>query len=359
MGEQVKPRVLVSGEVLEELEEILALMEGAGYQILVSGPQPLLERLVVPDGMKIERAPAREAGYGNRAQKVLGLLQFLALVSRCKPDVLVSGYSMLKHRLASQLLSVPHIAYYRGLMFDASVRSGFSDSFETNPVSRLIPQRVRQPFGADQILTVSEINSRFLMARGIPAERVSLCGPIWLRGLQQAAAGESAGRIIICTSALAAHGHDSLHELQTETLARFVQEGAAGPRRVVLRVHPRDFYAYQDDPRFASVEIDSRKPSDFLQSLCREDVLVSPPSTLVHEAGALGVSSILYRVGEGLHSNESLAASGAEVFDLMEIDAQRIESARPFSSFAPIETSMFSRALDSLVPSDLTRDGAQ
>lgn len=338
-------RLLVSGEVLEEIEEILILLRQVNAEIIVAAPASIICDLSEETLARVHTVQVRDAEHGNAKAKILGIGEFLKLMRATRPDFLISGFSMLKHRLAAFVHRTPHIAYVRGLMFNAEIRSGFSDRVESSLLGRVLPRKVRQPFGADMILTVSDVNMRFLRERGIEEAKLRICGPVWLADMPATSAGQ-VRRVIVCTSGIAAHGYVALHEAQTEDLAGLVAR--LGSDSIVLRVHPRDHYDYAGDPRFQDVVLSTEKPYEFLRTLTPADVLITPPSTLAYEAGYLGIPSVLVTQRGELRSDASLAALGIRTIEFDEVPTALRGTPQPQRAFAAVAPDALRKALDDL-----------
>jgi hypothetical protein len=280
----------VCGEVLEEINEILEVLDRLGRDrvITIMAPRAVLEQLPPARLRRQRTVRAVAAGYGQWARKLVGALQFGVVVLSTRAHEVWSGFPMLKHRLF-RFLGYRHVAYYRALMLDPSVRAGFSDKVRHAVSGHTFLERVMgEP---DIVATSSRLNVPWLESRHIPTSRIVVIGAIWLERLPPPRHVDR-GRVIFLTSALSQHGHPGEHDLQVETLARAVQvlasrgESHAQEPDLVLRVHPRDLYDYGRDERFDVCTIDRSSPAEFLASVGPMDVVISPLSTLAFEARA-------------------------------------------------------------------------
>lgn len=339
-------RIFVSAEVAEEIVEILGMLDNDCQEVYVLAPEHIWYSIPPSNRpANVRYIPVRHAPFGDRKAKLVALMQFLWIIVRYRPTVLVSGFSMLKHRIASRLLRIHHIAYLRGLMFDPSVRSGFSDQFNLNIVARFAAKDLLNTYFANTIITVARMNVDFLIARGIRRESIHLCGPVWLQGGTNRKPG--ARRVIVATSALAYHGHATSHDAQVQQIGDAISS-ASWP--IVLRVHPRDFYEYEQDSRFDDATIDRSSPYDFINSLRADDVLVTPASTLLFEANWVGVATILYTIDVDIESHSAHDPNGVDVYSLSEALTEAFRYSAEIEplqgGFAEIDTSILRRVLE-------------
>lgn len=284
----MKRSIVVSAEVAEEIVEIEQLLRAVtDERPLLLAPREVVNQL--PDRLleSLDTRVVIRARYGERWAKIAGIIQYAALILLTQPRQVWSGYPMLKHRLLAAVLRHTHIAYVRGLMFDPSVESGFSDRLRRGRLRLIIPKRIVSTFEADVILTTSPINRRYLLMRGVAAERIRLVGPIWLSDYPSHNPKGNATTYLF-TSALARHGHLAAHTGLVDEYARAVGVLASRDTFPTLRIHPRDDYPYESDPRFSGCRFDRRPARDFLQELGPTDRVISPPSTLAFEAQTRG-----------------------------------------------------------------------
>jgi O-antigen ligase len=320
-------RVWVSAEIREEIEEILHML-GRGderwKQIRIDAPAAVLGRMTLPAAVRgavVVAEPFEHRVGINVAGKLVGLLSFWGRLVLHRPDLLVSGFSMMKHRAVSGLLGIPHVAYIRGVAFDPSVSVGISDKLRFGAFRKLIPSRVVATYSADAVVTVGEVNRQFLVGRGIPDEAVHVSGPVWLEGAQHdTSSRERSPRAYFITGAWEAHGMLEEHEAQLALTRRLASEWH-GTQRFALRVHPRDHHDYETDPAFAGTDIDRTLPSDFLAGLRDDDVLIAPLSTLAFEAIFLGHGVVFYSDEKAtkayFHVYEKLGIKPATADDLV------------------------------------------
>lgn len=310
----------------EEILEILTLIEHSGRpfsEIRVDAPRSVLERTPLPERVGRARVTAVPYDHGvgiNAFSKVRGLLSFAGRVLRRRPVLVFSGFSMLKHRVVSGALRVPHFAYIRGVVFDPRVSVGISDRVRFGVLKRLVPRRVVATYSADQVFTVGEVNRRFLLGRGIPADRVHVVGPVWLAPeLRGAVAAQQpySPRAYFVTGAWEAHGRMEEHEAQLEITRRLAREWRNGTE-LAFRVHPRDLHQYEADPDFANVVLDRTPPEEFLESLSEQDVVIAPLSTLAFEALFVGRRVVFYR-------DPSATSAYNHIYDKLGIRARTID----------------------------------
>jgi hypothetical protein len=290
----------VSAEIREEIEEILLLLENSGTrftEIRIDAPEHVLVAMNVRStvaGARVVPVPYRHSVRISTPSKLLGVVSFVVRLVRHRPEMLFSGFSMMKHRLAGALLRVPHLSYLRGVVFDPEVSVGISDKLRLGGLRRLIPHRLIATYWADHIYTIGAVNRRFLLGRGLPEERIHICGPVWLadRSFSETPTDKRPTAYFV-TGAWEAHGRMAEHDAQLQLTRRLAREWK-DDRVLGLRVHPRDTYLYEDDPAFNDIVLDRSLPSEFLDNLTGDDILISPLSTLAFEAMYLGRGVVFY-----------------------------------------------------------------
>lgn len=293
--------VWVSAEVKEEILDILALLTESGlpiHTILVDAPVAILETMKLPTVAGEAKVIPRPYGHDfgtNPLAKIRSLFSFSGRVLRRRPAMIFSGYSMMKHRLASWWLRVPHVAYVRGMLYDAAIEGGLATNIRNSGIGRLFPDRVVRPYGADLSLTIGELNRGVLIDRGASPDAVRVIGAIWLQNLPtvESRRAPTRGRVFFLTAAWEAHGHLDEHAAQLDVTAQLVRDWP-GSLELAIRKHPRDQYDYRNDSRFRHVAIDGQDSTLFLASLTQRDLLIAPLSTLAFEADSLGIQVVFY-----------------------------------------------------------------
>lgn len=348
--------VLISSEVIEEVHDLLDLLEASeaiGHTYVMVPPH-VEEALALSgrDGYTV--VTAQYAEFGNTRAKVFGLIRFVAEVARIRPDVIVSGYPMFKHRLAAWLLRRAHISYLRGLMFDSEQRSGFSDRLQASKLARLLPRRLQGSFEADAVLTVSSINADFLRARNVSGDRIHLVGPVWLSKLssQAGVARDDQKVVTVCTSALAAHGYVDEHAQQVDLLAALIESAGS---ELAIRPHPRDFYDYERDERFAGTAFDRSSTTTFLDRTRPGDLIFTQLSTLAFEAAFLGAEIAFYTLDSSSAAATVLARRGLASQALTPEAVADPTLADVADVFSPTEMTVLPRILTSIASSDARR----
>lgn len=303
MSRRTNRVIWVSAELREELDEILLLLaacQAEGLIVHVDLPEALSidwqPAHALPAGLHVVVRPARYSASSSAWRKLLGVMEFFGRVVRAKPVVLITGWSMMRHRVVSGLLRVSHVSYMRGVVFDPSERSGLSDWMSLRWWGRLLPFRAAHSYWADAVFTVGEVNKEFLVARGLPPAAIRLVGPVWLTPSgtdSPPPSPEPLERVFFLTSAWESHGLLEEHRGQLELTRRLVREWP-GAQRLVLRAHPRDLHDYASDPAFLGVKVDRTAPASFLDRLGPGDLLVAPLSTLAFEAMYQGHAVVFY-----------------------------------------------------------------
>lgn len=328
-------KIAVQAAVQEELEEILQLLSENQEVRQVTVFNAENEVAWLKGGAELfataELRFVRKNGHGMAN---LGQFWKLLMYLRSSPDtVLVTGYPMTKHRILSYLSGRPHAAYIRGLMFDPSLLRGWGDR-----IFRLLKDRGGKfidRFSCSSIYTVSPVNLRFLADRGSPIEHVTLGEPPWLRAAEHSSVEHSNApeKLIVFTQAFASHGLFDEQETQLRALKRLatLAQGNHAPP-LVLRIHPRDAYCYEEDPSFCDVGFDRTTPQEFLQGLSAKHHVVSPLSTLAFECLHLGysVSFIEFDKSKPMYV-QAYNRMGIQPSDLMNCDLRQLLSGARFA----------------------------
>lgn len=304
--------VLITTEVAEDVSELVAMLPPETSRISALLPPHVAETVRALDIPEIEIYDTTWAAIGDRRAKVTGLAKFLLQLRWLRPTVLLSGTSLLKYRVCAKSLRIPHIAYYRSPMFAATTLTGFSDGLANGKYGQAIGRSFLNIYGADQFVTSTSINFGFLGDRGVEPERVTVSGPVWLseKSVRNVAGSEGVAesRLFYCTGSYGAHGDYKDHAIQTQAIRDLFEELG---EMLIIRVHPRDHHNYAADPVLSSVRLDRRSPDSFLSTLTCKDLVLSQPSTMVLEAGFLGVRSAVFYIEEPNHRHR--------VFDQQEL----------------------------------------
>jgi len=292
-------KYIIDSEVSEEIQEIIN-SEIINSNDLVSICCPT--NIVQPEFEKYHLLTYELSSY-RLLNKLKQLFFLIYLTLRFKPDVIFSGYPLLKHRVVSLLSfgKVKHYSYLRGLFADPNNYKGFSDAlylkFKKHP--RLLKV---SNFQCDKILTVSKINVDFLTARGVSPLSITLISPPWLKAIQERKAKNEGcninskirGNVFFVTQAFSSH---SFHEAASSqvtfalTLKKYLNSQSIN---LIIRKHPRDCTDYKN----LGFQVNQDASYDFIYSLKNNDILISPFSTLAAEATFFSVKVIFYSTNE-------------------------------------------------------------
>lgn len=332
----VDKNIFLTGEVVEELEDCLQILNSAnlGIRVIICASGQVLDRINLNKYEQLDITSTRLGirGKGGLIRKLIEFISFLAIIYRVKPKMIFSGFSMLRYRVASRLLHIPHVAYLRGLLFNSDVKGGYSDGLRYGRLGRFFRSPIFNAYEASHIFTTSEINKKFLLERGIENNKITVIGPVWLEKLKlhSERVRTERGRIILVTQAFSQHGLKEVHECQIADVRAFSALSALKivNKDFVLRVHPRDFYGYEEDSQVQCVHYDRSTPASFIRQLTSEDLLLAPLSTLAFEADFMGVKvvPILIKGSEPIYSSV-FDALGMKPLYLDSIDANKLEFA--------------------------------
>lgn len=280
-------KILITSEVKEELEDIIELLKEVDQDNIV---------YYCPELINLKNRTYFYSKFSNKyLKKITELLFYIRFVMDYKPDLIFSGASMLKHRLVSLLFNKKHFVYFRGLLFDPSNISGISDGLRFGKLKCFFKGNLFNAFYGSLIFTTSNLNKNFIISRGISSDRIKVIGPVWLSSLTLSKPSASK-RYYFVTQAFAEHGFARQQSEQLDSIkslfAVFSSRNKANEFHI--RVHPRDFYAYENDHILKNAKIDRSFSKDFLRQLNSEDILITPLSTLAFEAKYLGVKTVFY-----------------------------------------------------------------
>lgn len=289
-------KYLIVSVVREEIFEIISILESNNINSTNLS-------LLIPKKIYINNKEKLDAkgydvytiNYGTSLlNKVLDVFLFFKYVYMIKPDVIFSGFSLLKYRLASKIFNIHHVAYIRGLMFDSSVYSGICDKLRYGRFKKLFQGYVFNTYEANFIITVSEINLNFLLERGIDNNKIKLISPPWLLKSELSFNGNQINRVIFVTQAFAEHGLDKYHLEQVSLIKNLLDYCIKEGIELLLRVHPRDYYDYSQLSSSNLLSLNYEVPELFIDSLTTSDLLVSFPSTFTFEAAYVKNMPILF-----------------------------------------------------------------
>lgn len=291
-------KYLVSSNVREEVEDLLKILKKsqiAKNDITVYLPIVLKNKITLIDYHVIYFKQFMKLKLLN---KTIEMIQFFLMYWNMKPDFLYTGSSMLKYRVISKIFKVTHVAYFRGLMFDPSNYSGFSDKLRFGKFSYLFQSDFFNASYADQIITISEINKKFITSRNIPAEKISLISPPWLKKndfcMKQ---NKKIKTLIFITQAFKEHGLNNAHKSQISFLEKLIIYAKSNNLNIIIRKHPRDFHNYNIQ-QVDGILLNQEPPEGFLRTINSSSMLISPLSTFAFEAIYIGHKVIFYSTEE-------------------------------------------------------------
>lgn len=294
-------RILISTEVTEELDDLINILE---YKSNVKNVSVLVNFQVDLNRAEHLKKIDQNSIFIEKKlfklkflQKIYGLFFLFKVVLLTRPNVLYSGFSMLKHRLLSKIFNISHIAYFRGLMFDSNNVSGFSDKLRYGILGIVIKNLyIFNAYEADKILTISEINKNFIIERGVEIEKIFLISPPWLKDINSClvSASSKITKVVFVTQAFNEHGHTLQHNSQVSFLKKLDEFCRRCNQLLIVRIHPRDYYDYSKLDFRSEVQFDSDPSIKFLSSLSSESIIISPLSTLAFEILFLDGNVLFY-----------------------------------------------------------------
>lgn len=289
-------KYIIDSEVLEEITEIISLIDiVADNNVIICCPKDISDKLAQP-----YKIYSYKRSQNRIINKVVQMSLLLSLMIRHRPDILFSGYPLFKHRVLSIMSfnKVRHYSYLRGLFADSKNYRGFSDKLY------LVIKKINffykiNNFQCDKIITISKLNVDFLLERGVKSEVIQLISPPWLKQIELEKTGfkESDninGIIYFVSQAFDAHSLSEAAESQIDFALQLQKSLDASGDRLIVRKHPRDYTNYEK----YGLEFNCASSYEFIKSLSKKDILISPFSTLAFEAAYFDIKSIFYSTRE-------------------------------------------------------------
>gem|GEM_PF-5739818 len=190
--------------------------------------------------------------------------------------------------MARAFLTIKYAAYVRSLHLTPEKATSLSDKlyFLTRKV---LPDRIANPYYADRHFISSEVNRCFLAARGIHDSTIKNIGAIWIDKVDTAKTAVGEQRIILIAQAFIEHNNLAAHEEQIQVLNKISLLARKDGKSVLLRKHPRDKYDYRK-LQLVNVTENCAPSKDFISSIGKNDLIITPLSTLAFELISLGAN---------------------------------------------------------------------
>lgn len=331
-------RYIIDSEVFEEITEILLFNNFEKEdEVIICCPKYIACKL--PQSYKVYSYDRAHRYFLN---KIIQLFLLFFLVVKHRPDILFSGYPLLKHRVINILSfnRVKHYSYLRGLFADSRNYRGFSDKLFLL-ISKLNFFYKINNFQCDKIFTISKLNVDFLLARGVRFEVIQLISPPWLKRIEiersvLKASDAPKGIIYFVSQAFDAHSCNEAAKSQVDFACQLKQELEASGYHLIVRKHPRDYTNYE----ILGLEFNAATSYNFIESLSKNDILISPFSTLAFEVAYFNIKVIFYSTREldGLYSGVYKKMAIRPLYNPQEVISKIIETEtsssdeRPFSN---------------------------
>jgi hypothetical protein len=291
-------KYLVDSEVKEEVSEIFKLgIIKPGDKVILCSPW-----YTVDSDVNAYKTFHYNFSKFRILTKIKQFVFLMYLVLLYRPDVIFSGYPLLKHRLINIISfgNIKHFSYLRGLFADASNYKGFSDSLYLKIKKN--PSLLKfNNFQCDKIITISKLNVNFLLARSVSKERIELIDPPWLQNIKEKRECNNANKICnvsriiyFVSQAFASHSSMDAAKSQLEFATQLKYKLREIGVELIIRKHPRDYTNYEE----YGFRINNVPSYEFIEMLNENDILISPFSTMAFEAAYLGVDSIFYSTPE-------------------------------------------------------------
>jgi len=225
----------------------------------------------------------------------LNTLNILKIFKVYGVDMMITGVPLVFFRYASFFRKdIFNIAYMRALIIGHSIEHSFSNRLDTK--IKRIPFLKSIPFFdswyCNLLVTVSEINSKYYLDRGMNPDKIKFSGSLLLDSIENKIEKNEhfQQEIIFLTYAAGWHDNEQAHIEQINVIKKILSLQNLYNFNLTIRVHPRD---NKDEyyPLIANndtVKLDTSHIVDFLQSCSKNKVVVSAFSTLNFEWNYLG-----------------------------------------------------------------------
>lgn len=289
-------KYIIDSEVQEEIDEIIPLIgTDKDSEIILCCPS-----YVKKPNSQVCTVHSYKYSKNRILNKIKQLLILFFLVVVNKPDVIFSGYPLLKHRLVNifSFGRIRHFSYIRGLFADSNNYRGFSDYLYLKLKKHPSLIRVNN-FQCDKIYTVSKLNVDFLFARGVHPGVIDLIPPPWLKKIKNKRHVERKceihhGSIYFVSQAFASHSSQDAAESQLQFAIKLRERLSVCGMDLIIRKHPRD----NTDYTCLGFKTNSLSSYEFIERLNLNDVLISPFSTMAFEVAYCGIKTLFYSTVE-------------------------------------------------------------
>lgn len=288
-----RKKVLIASEVREELIDVFNLVKDKDVNLFIF----LSSNIDFSEDGDFSVYKEKKISDLKIVQKIYGLICFLRIVFKFRPDIIFSGSSMLKYRLISKIFSVFHIAYFRAVLFDSSNRSGICDRLYYSGLGKIgFLKNILCAFYADLVIVTSERSRRFISERSDDISIIS-CNPIWLDQFEKIEFSKNkVNRFIFLTQAFDSHGFLDQHNSQVSSLKILDKYCFENGYELTVRLHPRDYFDYHKLELLSKVFFDKSHPSEFLskKEILSCSIVISPLSTFAFEIIYIGGNVAFY-----------------------------------------------------------------
>lgn len=288
-----RKKVLIASEVKEELIDVFNFVKNKDISLFIF----LSSNLDFTEKGEFKIYQERKISNIKIIQKIYGLLYFLYISFRLRPEVIFSGSSMLKYRLVSRIFSIYHIAYFRAVLFDSSNKSGICDRLYYSGLGKIKALKdLLCAFYADLVIVTSERSEKFILDRDKSISIIS-SHPIWLENFEKVKfSKENCKGFIFLTQAFDSHGFPDQHNSQISSLKIIDRYCFDNGYDLIVRIHPRDYFDYQSIKFLSGVVFDRSEPKEFLskKEVLSNFIVISPLSTFAFEISYLGGEVVFY-----------------------------------------------------------------
>lgn len=274
------------------------------YQLNEGAMQPYLDTydLVIEGKNKFKKSFKTLSIFHKLYLTFVNTLKIFKIFKIYQVDMMLTGVPLVFFRYASFLRqNVFNLAYMRALIIGHDIDHSFSNKFDRQikkiPLLRNIP--IFDSWYCDALITVSDINSKYYLDRGMSREKIKISGSILLDTMKNSIKNKQATEkleLIFLTYAAAYHNNTEAQVEQLAVIRRIIKLQDEYKFDLIVRVHPRDIIDdylifIKDNP---SVKIDTSPIDDFLKTCSKNRVVISAFSTLNFEWDFLGGKGYFY-----------------------------------------------------------------
>ena len=225
-------------------------------------------------------------------EKLSNTLMLIYVFIKFQPFLLFTGSPALHHRLSLCffLFRIKHVIYYRGLLGDPNNISSVSDYVRFKLFKGKFNNKLLNNYLCNALITIGDLNKAFFIARGVPKDRIHLCG-LLQHSKKDIDINFNNKKIYFLTTAFKHHHHHLAANDQLDFFKKLVSYLQPLGYDIYIKKHPRDSVDYTSD--LTNINVVECNAKDFFSNY-KGGILISTFSTIVFEAAYQGIPVYIY-----------------------------------------------------------------